>query len=129
MLSCIFCIISKNTFFTEHLWATASARIICGYFVYNMIASARELWPWQLANLILGNIGTPAIERFQFYVFSQNINNMKHSSWLLTGFNIKSNVTLKNTTHFLFSTLMFPIANKQKQANKKISWWCEKCWQ
>ena len=24
MLSCEFCEISKNTFFTEHLWATAS---------------------------------------------------------------------------------------------------------
>ena len=93
MLSCVFCKISKNTFFTEHLCVTASARIIWGYFVYNMIASAWELWPWQLANLILGNIGTPAIVRFQLYVFSQNINNMKYSFWLLTGFNIKWNMT------------------------------------
>ena len=44
---------------------------------------------------------------------------MKHSSWLSTGFNINSNMTEKNATHFLFSTLMFPVVNKQKQANKK----------
>ena len=36
MFSCEFCDISKNTFFTEHLWATASAQIypekIVNYF-------------------------------------------------------------------------------------------------
>ena len=26
MFSCVFCEISKNTFFTEHLWTTASGR-------------------------------------------------------------------------------------------------------
>ena len=28
MLSCEFCEIFKNTFFTEHLWATASKKVI-----------------------------------------------------------------------------------------------------
>ena len=93
VFSCEFCKISKNTFFTEHVRATASVRIIWGYFVYSMIASECELWSWQLINFILGNIGTPAIEPFQLYIFSQNINNMNYNSWLLTGFDIKWNMT------------------------------------
>ena len=33
MCSCEFCEISKNNFFTEHFWTTASAgSIICPYF-------------------------------------------------------------------------------------------------
>ena len=34
VLSCEFCIISKNTFFTEHVWATASEMIEKDNFFY-----------------------------------------------------------------------------------------------
>ena len=34
LFSCEFCEISKNTFFTEHLWATASAGIYWFIHIY-----------------------------------------------------------------------------------------------
>ena len=36
MFSCEFCEISKNTFFTEHLWVTASRSIYDQFIVLNL---------------------------------------------------------------------------------------------
>ena len=50
VFSCKFCEISKNTFFTEHLWATASGKVLQA----------------QLSGVVLGKFVKPAM----FVVFS-----------------------------------------------------------
>ena len=36
VFSCEFCEIFKNTFFTEHLWTTASERVFLSYEIYSV---------------------------------------------------------------------------------------------
>ena len=49
MLSCEFCEISKNTFYTEHVWATASKK-------FNLIMSTNKPVDIQLSSsIVIGN--------------------------------------------------------------------------
>ena len=42
VFSCEFCKISKNTFFTEHLWMTASDFICRVFFIFSIIINFRH---------------------------------------------------------------------------------------
>ena len=62
MFSCEFCKISNNTFFIEHLWATASVYIfqviqkgvgLRGQFLFRVTVLGKQLHSYQLLHIIL----------------------------------------------------------------------------
>ena len=70
MLSCEFCEIAKNTFFTEHLWATASKQVTvslqCLQTTKSLISSCRRTSETILSNYWQNPKATTTVHYFHY---------------------------------------------------------------
>ena len=53
MFSCEFCKISKGTFFTEHVWATVSVKVVSSIYTQSKLSNGQRLSVLQSQVLIL----------------------------------------------------------------------------
>ena len=74
VFSCGFCEIPKNTFFTEHLWTTASECIWNNYIIFAHKYNSTTLSMWVVTKL-------NCVSRFDFLPLLMSCNKLKQPYW------------------------------------------------